>query len=258
MTTGPSWPKVGATLPHFGSDADAVLRFACGAEEAGLDGVFAFDHLWPPGEPGADALACFPTLAAVAASTTRLRVGSLVARVSLLSPETLVASAGALHVASGGRMVAGVGLGDRVSVPEERAFGLDDLGDAERLGRLEAVLEGLAAEGVPAWVGIGAVRGEPSARLRSVLDLIERHRATVCSWRAPSLAGLRSALGPGPALAWTGPIGNPASTLGALLDEAAEARVDWVVVGWPEDVGALGRAAAEWRADRFERARPAG
>jgi len=255
MTPEGSWPKVGATLPHFGSDADAVVRFGRASEQAGLDGVFAFDHLWPPGEPGADALACFPTLSAVVASTTRLCVGSLVARVSLLAPEVLVASARALQRASGGRMVAGVGLGDRVSAPEERAFGLDDIGDAERLGRLEAVLGGLRAEGVPTWVGIGAPSGAPSARLRTVLELAERHQATICSWAARTLVGLRSGLGPGPVLAWAGPTPKPASDLAPFLDEATQARVDWVVFGWPDDVGALGRAVGRWRAEQFERKR---
>jgi len=239
--------RVGATLPHFGADAEDVIRFALQAERAGLDGVFAFDHLWPPGEPGQGALACIPTLAAVAASTKELVVGSLVARVTLLPPETLVDSATVLHVASGGRMIAGVGLGDKTSEPEERAFGLDRLGVAERLGRLESVLDGLRARGIPSWVGIGAPKRPPGARLRTALDIAERSAATVCSWRAPSLVDLRSVLGPSLPLAWSGPCPDPDHALGPLLDEARQARLSWIVVGWPKDVEELGRALRTWR-----------
>ena len=38
-------------LPLFSGDAERVLAFARRAEEQGFDGVFAFDHLFPPGAP---------------------------------------------------------------------------------------------------------------------------------------------------------------------------------------------------------------
>jgi len=38
-------------LPLFSGDAERVLAFARRAEERGFDGVFAFDHLFPPGAP---------------------------------------------------------------------------------------------------------------------------------------------------------------------------------------------------------------
>ena len=47
-----------------------VLSFARRAEDLGFDGVFAFDHFFPPGAPSdRPSLEAFTTLAAVAAST---------------------------------------------------------------------------------------------------------------------------------------------------------------------------------------------
>src|SRR5436305_1721416 len=43
--------RVGICLPQFRDDAEAAVATARAAEEADLDGVFAFDHLWPLGRP---------------------------------------------------------------------------------------------------------------------------------------------------------------------------------------------------------------
>jgi alkanesulfonate monooxygenase SsuD/methylene tetrahydromethanopterin reductase-like flavin-dependent oxidoreductase (luciferase family) len=41
--------KVGLVLPMFSGDVERVIAFAGRAESAGYDGVFAFDHFFPPG-----------------------------------------------------------------------------------------------------------------------------------------------------------------------------------------------------------------
>src|SRR5579871_1192248 len=115
--------KIGVTVPTFTEDADAPLRAASAAERAGLNGVFAFDHLWPMGSPGRPALWSFGVLAAIGARTTHLAIGTLVARVGLMPDEDLLAAFAALaDVAGGERVIAGVGTGDHMSAPENRAY----------------------------------------------------------------------------------------------------------------------------------------
>ena len=54
------------------------------AEELGLDGVFCFDHLWPMDQPGRPAIAAWPLLGALVATTRTITIGTLVARIGLL------------------------------------------------------------------------------------------------------------------------------------------------------------------------------
>lgn len=125
--------KVGLVLPLFSGDVDRVLAFARRAEGLGYDGVFAFDHFFPPGAPSDRAsLEAFSTLAAVAAATERIGVGTLVTRASLRPPGLLAKLAATLDDLSGGRMILGVGTGDPIDRPEHEAYGLAYLDKEER------------------------------------------------------------------------------------------------------------------------------
>src|SRR5919204_2078115 len=127
--------RLGLVLPMFSGDARRVLGFARRAEELGVDGVFAFDHLMPLGGPAdGPAFECFATLAAVAASTGRVRVGSLVARASLRPAGSLAKLAVSVDDVSNGRMILTVGTGDELSRREHEAFGIPYLGPRERRG----------------------------------------------------------------------------------------------------------------------------
>jgi alkanesulfonate monooxygenase SsuD/methylene tetrahydromethanopterin reductase-like flavin-dependent oxidoreductase (luciferase family) len=95
--------KVGITLPQFRDDADTALDAARRAEALGLDGVFCFDHLWPMGQPGRPALSSGPLLGALAATTSTIAIGTLVARVGLLPDDVLSWELATLHELSGGR-----------------------------------------------------------------------------------------------------------------------------------------------------------
>jgi len=156
--------KFGLILPMFSGDPDRVLSFARQAEQLGFDGVFAFDHFFPPGAPSdRPSLEAFTTLAAVAAATDRVRVGTLVTRAQLRPVGLLAKLAANIDVISGGRLVLGVGTGDPIDAPEHEAFGLPMLSKedrrvhlAEAIGALRALFEGRAWEGgefVPALAG---------------------------------------------------------------------------------------------------------
>jgi len=145
--------RIGVTLPQFRSDADGALAVARRAEAVGLDGVFVFDHLWPLGRPERPALHSFPLLGAVAASTERVRIGTLVARVGVLPDPVLANTLVSLDRVSGGRLIAGLGTGDRANRAENEAYGLPYAPAAERLASLLSCCGALRLAGVPTWVG---------------------------------------------------------------------------------------------------------
>ena len=131
--------KIGLILPLFSGDPAKSLGAARDAERLGFDGVFAFDHFFPPGAPpDRPSLELFTTLAAAAAVTERVAVGSLVTR-AVLRPAGLVAKMAATidAVSGGGRTVIGVGSGDPIDEPEHRAFGFPNLSPADRRAHLE-------------------------------------------------------------------------------------------------------------------------
>jgi alkanesulfonate monooxygenase SsuD/methylene tetrahydromethanopterin reductase-like flavin-dependent oxidoreductase (luciferase family) len=109
-------------------DVERVLTYARRAEALGFDGVFAFDHLFPPNASSdRPSLEAYATLAAVAAVTSRVTIGTLVTRASLRSPGMLGKEAATLDDVSAGRFVLGIGTGDRISRTEHEAFGLEYL-----------------------------------------------------------------------------------------------------------------------------------
>ena len=135
--------KLGLSLPMFTADVARPLTAAARAADAGYDGVFAPDHLFPPGAPGRPALEPFAILAAVAASHPDLRVGTLVTRASLRPAGILAKQAAALDQMSGGRAILGLGAGDSVSKPEHEAFGIAFAPTAERVAILEETVNAL-------------------------------------------------------------------------------------------------------------------
>jgi alkanesulfonate monooxygenase SsuD/methylene tetrahydromethanopterin reductase-like flavin-dependent oxidoreductase (luciferase family) len=103
--------RYGVCLANIGtySDPNVGVRVAIAAEEAGWDAVFIWDHLafvWGP--PAADP---WIVLAAVASSTSTVRIGTAVTPVARRRPQVLAQQVATLDVLSGGRVIFGAGLG---------------------------------------------------------------------------------------------------------------------------------------------------
>ncbi len=156
--------RLGLVLPLATSDAARVLSYARRAEALGFDGVFAFDHLFPPGaasdRPSLDG---FASLSAVAAVTERVRIGTLVARASLRSAGLLAKQAVTIDGISGGRFVLGIGTGDALSRAEHVAFGLPYLGPKTRRDHLAETVRAVHAlfrgQAYPGGVHVPAATG---------------------------------------------------------------------------------------------------
>jgi alkanesulfonate monooxygenase SsuD/methylene tetrahydromethanopterin reductase-like flavin-dependent oxidoreductase (luciferase family) len=138
--------KVGLILPLFSGDAAKVVAAARAAEELGFDGVFAFDHFFPPGAPpDRPALEAFTTLGAVAAATERVRLGTLVTRAILRPVGMLAKMATTIDLISNGRMILAVGTGDPIDRPEHDTFGFPNLSVKDRRAHLAETISALKA-----------------------------------------------------------------------------------------------------------------
>jgi alkanesulfonate monooxygenase SsuD/methylene tetrahydromethanopterin reductase-like flavin-dependent oxidoreductase (luciferase family) len=141
-----------------------VLAFARRAEDHGYDGVVAFDHVFPPGAPSDRAsLEAFSTLAAVAAATERISIGTLVTRASLRPVGLLAKLALGLDDVSGGRTILGIGTGDPIDRPEHEAYGLTYFEKAERRPHLVETVRAIRSlfrgEAWPGGERVGPISG---------------------------------------------------------------------------------------------------
>jgi len=126
-------------LPNVGEYGDPrlLVELACRAEASGWDGVFIWDHL-AYHEPGWSVADPSISVAAIAARTSRVRVGVLITALARRRPWKFAREMATLDVLSEGRLVVGVGLG---SQPREEfaVFGEDP----EPRRRHELIDEGL-------------------------------------------------------------------------------------------------------------------
>src|SRR5262245_30352019 len=147
---------LGITLPSFREELDPVLAVAAAADASGLDGVFAYDHLFRRAVDGTrrPALELLTTMGAVAASTTRVAVGSLVARASLRPPAVLAHGLDTVaRIAGSERVLAGIGAGDEQSREENESFGLGYGSLEDRIASLREAVCAARDRGYPVWVG---------------------------------------------------------------------------------------------------------
>jgi alkanesulfonate monooxygenase SsuD/methylene tetrahydromethanopterin reductase-like flavin-dependent oxidoreductase (luciferase family) len=127
----------GISIPAFAdfSDPHVLAELAHEAEAAGWDGFFIWDAMFfdPTFHPMADP---WVALAAVAMSTQRMRIGTLVTPIARRRPWKLARETVSVDRLSNGRLTLGVGLGDPVQWdfgffdevidPKTRAHRLDE------------------------------------------------------------------------------------------------------------------------------------
>jgi alkanesulfonate monooxygenase SsuD/methylene tetrahydromethanopterin reductase-like flavin-dependent oxidoreductase (luciferase family) len=127
--------RVGVYLPLFEDFADPrrAADLAATAEEAGWAGLFVWDHLLASALPVGEA---WTTLAAIAMTTSRMRIGVMITPLARRRPWVLARQIATVDRLSGGRLTMGIGLGDdgwmefssfgEVADPRERGQVLDE------------------------------------------------------------------------------------------------------------------------------------
>jgi alkanesulfonate monooxygenase SsuD/methylene tetrahydromethanopterin reductase-like flavin-dependent oxidoreductase (luciferase family) len=129
---------IGVCLRTIGADPAWWLESARRLDAAGYASLWAWDHLMGRGDPDVPTVESWTILSMAAASTSRATIGPLVANVMNRHPALLARMAGTLQVASGGRLVLGMGIGGGPG--EHLAYGIDFPDAKERVTRLtEAV-----------------------------------------------------------------------------------------------------------------------
>jgi hypothetical protein len=252
--------KVGVILPTFRDDADDAIETAHRAEALGLDGVFCYDHLWPMGQPDRPALAPFPILGLLAATTSRLTLGTLVARVGLVPDRVLVSEFATLDLLAPGRVIAGLGTGDRLSAAENRAYGIDFAPVAERLTHLRHCAATLRARGITVWLGGRRATTSDMAQQLGVAvnlwdadadEVAQQAPVTEVTWAGPAL-GRRAPGGsaPGGSAPGGSAPGDPApgGDLRTTLDALGRSGATWAVFDPRAPLGA-GRGGRAGRRD---------
>ena len=133
--------RIGAAFWVQRTDWPSLREAVVAADASGADDLWIDDHLLADeGDPDGPKLEGWTTLAAVAAVTTRARLGLLVAANTFRSPALTAKLATTLDHISGGRAI--LGLGGGWFEDEHRAFGLDfGSGFGERLDRLAESVE---------------------------------------------------------------------------------------------------------------------
>ena len=131
------------TFPGVPNDRlfERVVHQAKAAENAGFDLVTVMDHFYqirgigPETEPMMEA---YTTLGAIAANTSRVKLGTLVTGVTYRNPAILVKQVTTLDVISKGRAI--LGIGAAWNEDEHRGYGVDFPPIGKRMDRLDEAL----------------------------------------------------------------------------------------------------------------------
>src|SRR5437870_5331936 len=124
-------PAFGLALKNFVGpaarpDIDGLYAYAARAEALGFESLWAWDHVILGVEPAFPILDAVGTLTAIAARTSRIKLGTGILVLPLRNPTVAAKALGTLDVVSKGRLILGVAAGwyarefDAVGVPFKR------------------------------------------------------------------------------------------------------------------------------------------
>jgi alkanesulfonate monooxygenase SsuD/methylene tetrahydromethanopterin reductase-like flavin-dependent oxidoreductase (luciferase family) len=138
---------IGVCLRTIRAEPGWWLDSARRLDEAGYAGLWAWDHVMGRGDLTVPVVECWTILSMAAAGTGRVTVGPFVANVMNRHPALLARMASTLQIASGGRLVLGIGIGG--APREHAAYGMAFPEAPERVARLEEAVAVLRA----LWTG---------------------------------------------------------------------------------------------------------
>jgi F420-dependent oxidoreductase-like protein len=103
--------KLGVKTGQGGYSYEELRKVWTAADELGYDSAWLYDHFFALEDKQAPCLEAWTTLAALAAATKRLKLGTMVTSVSYRHPSLLAKMATTTDVISNGRLIVGMGAG---------------------------------------------------------------------------------------------------------------------------------------------------
>jgi alkanesulfonate monooxygenase SsuD/methylene tetrahydromethanopterin reductase-like flavin-dependent oxidoreductase (luciferase family) len=146
---------IGVCLRSIRAEPVWWLESARRLDEAGYAGLWCWDHFMGRGEPTVPVVENWTILSMAAAQTSRVTVGPFVMNVMNRHPAVVARMASTLQIASGGRLILGIGIGG--APKEHEAYGIDFPPAPERVARLEEAVAVLRA----LWTGGPVTRPSP-------------------------------------------------------------------------------------------------
>jgi alkanesulfonate monooxygenase SsuD/methylene tetrahydromethanopterin reductase-like flavin-dependent oxidoreductase (luciferase family) len=159
MADGARLP-IGVCLRAIRAEPAWWLESARRLDEAGYAGLWCWDHFMGRGDPTVPVVEGWTMLAMAAAATRQATVGPFVLNVMNRHPALVARMASTLHIASGGRLILGIGIGG--APKEHEAYGIDFPEASERVARLEEAVAVMRA----LWTGGPVSRESPYYPLR--------------------------------------------------------------------------------------------
>lgn len=128
-------------------DWNEIASIARYADASDWHGLWYADHFMP--NTGDETIIdgnvheCWSMIAAITAVTARLRIGSLVSPTTVRHPTILANTAATIDNLGNGRLILGIGAGWQIN--EHHAYGIDLLGNRERVDRFEEAIQIMAS-----------------------------------------------------------------------------------------------------------------
>lgn len=191
--------RIGIKPGQIGLGIDELQRLWLETEDLGFESIWTFDHL-----TGRLCYEALNLLAAMAALTTRPRIGCLVLANGLRQVESLAAQLATVDALSGGRLEAGIGVASQFARQDFEALGLQFPAWDERLAAYRQAVERLIEltspdsplGARPAQSPLPLILGGASQAVRSLA--IEKNLAWNLSSRSAAEFRRLSAGQPGP------------------------------------------------------------
>jgi alkanesulfonate monooxygenase SsuD/methylene tetrahydromethanopterin reductase-like flavin-dependent oxidoreductase (luciferase family) len=146
---------IGVTIRAIRAEPGWWLESARRLDAAGYAGIWSWDHFMGKGDTTVPVVEGWTILAMAAAATRQVTVGTFVANVMNRHPAVLARMASTLQIASGGRLILGIGIGG--APREHAAYGIDFPEPRERVARLEEAVAVIRA----LWTGGPVSRASP-------------------------------------------------------------------------------------------------
>ncbi|HEY7700719.1 MAG TPA: LLM class flavin-dependent oxidoreductase [Candidatus Limnocylindrales bacterium] len=155
---------LGVCLRSIRATPEWWLESARRLDDAGFAGLWCWDHFIGQGsDRTVPVVEAWTTLAMAAAQTRHVTVGPFVSNVMNRHPALLARMASTIQIATGGRLVLGIGIGG--APKEHEAYGMDFPPAKERVARLEEAVAVIRA----LWTGGPVTRPSPFYPLRDAV-----------------------------------------------------------------------------------------